>query len=169
MAIVREAALRIQFGGREVAKAQLRYVLERSEQDDVTVLVIPFAAGAFPGAGQTVLYAERPVAQLDTVKVDSSHRPALLHAAAQLAKYRAHFGLDGAHRPLVRGITRLHPRDRQRLPRGRPMSDITREAPFCGEGNSCFRLGTDATGNAYVAMDGAEGSPSPTAGRRCGG
>ncbi len=114
MAIVREAALRMQFGGREVAKAQLRYVLERSEQDDVTVLVIPFA------------------------------------------KYRAHFGLDGAHRPLMRGITRLHPRDRQRLPRGRPMSDITREAPFCGEGNSCFRLGTDATGNAYVAIAGAE-------------
>lgn len=107
----------MQFGGREVAKAQLRYVLERSEQDDVTVLVIPFA------------------------------------------KYRAHFGLDGAHRPLVRGITRLHPRDRQRLPRGRPMSDITREAPFCGEGNFCFRLGTDATGNAYVALDGAEDPP----------
>ncbi|BDD74491.1 hypothetical protein GCM10010348_67340 [Streptomyces anthocyanicus] len=117
MAIVREAALRMQFGGREVAKAQLRYVLERSEQDEVTVLVIPFA------------------------------------------KYRAHFGLDGAHRPLMRGITRLHPRDRQRLPRGRPMSDITREAPFCGEGNFCFRLGTDATGNAYVALDGAEDPP----------
>ncbi|MET9354319.1 hypothetical protein ABZY14_15210 [Streptomyces sp. NPDC006617] len=36
------------------------------------------------------------------------------------------------------------------------MSDIIWEAPFCGEGNSCFRLGTDATGNAYVAIAGAE-------------
>ncbi|MFG3107208.1 hypothetical protein ACH4GE_03005 [Streptomyces tendae] len=36
------------------------------------------------------------------------------------------------------------------------MSDITWEAPFCGEGNSCFRLGTDAAGNAYVAIAGAE-------------
>lgn len=90
VAIVHEAALRMQFGGRDVAKAQLRYVLERSEQDNVTVLVIPFAAGAFPGAGQTVLYAEGPVAQLDTVQVDSSHGPDFLHAETQLAKYRAH-------------------------------------------------------------------------------
>ncbi len=90
VAIVHEAALRMQFGGREVAKAQLRHVLERSEQGNVSVLVIPFAAGAFPGAGQTVLYAEGPVAQLDTVQVDSSHGPDFLHAEAQLAKYRAH-------------------------------------------------------------------------------
>ncbi|TDC78110.1 hypothetical protein [Streptomyces hainanensis] len=36
------------------------------------------------------------------------------------------------------------------------MSDITWEAPFCGEGNSCFRLGTDADGNAYIAVNGQE-------------
>ncbi|AIJ13667.1 hypothetical protein ACN6LC_001190 [Streptomyces violaceoruber] len=36
------------------------------------------------------------------------------------------------------------------------MDDITWEEPFCGEGASCFRLGTDATGNAYVAIAGAE-------------
>ncbi|MFB7657408.1 MULTISPECIES: helix-turn-helix domain-containing protein [unclassified Streptomyces] len=90
VAIVHEAALRMQFGGREVAKAQLRHVLGVSEQDHVTLLVIPFAAGAFPGAGQTVLYAEGPVTQLDTVQVDSSHGPDFLHAEAQLAKYRAH-------------------------------------------------------------------------------
>ncbi|MFB6552235.1 MULTISPECIES: helix-turn-helix domain-containing protein [unclassified Streptomyces] len=90
VAVVHEAALRMQFGGRHVAKAQLHHVLEKSEQENVTVLVIPFAAGAFPGAGQTVLYAEGPVAQLDTVQIDSSHGPDFLHADAQLAKYRAH-------------------------------------------------------------------------------
>ncbi|MFD5317074.1 hypothetical protein [Streptomyces sp. NPDC127098] len=37
------------------------------------------------------------------------------------------------------------------------MSDITWEAPFCGEGNSCFRLGTDTEGNAYIAVNGQEG------------
>lgn len=89
-AIVHEAALRMQFGGRDVAKAQLHHMLAKSDQDNVTVLVIPFAAGAFPGAGQTVLYAEGPVPQLDTVQVDSSHGPDFLHAEAQLAKYRAH-------------------------------------------------------------------------------
>ncbi|MGX5184154.1 hypothetical protein ACWKT5_15350 [Streptomyces avermitilis] len=38
------------------------------------------------------------------------------------------------------------------------MNDITWEDPFCGEGNSCFRLGTDNEGNAYIAVAGAEGS-----------
>jgi len=36
------------------------------------------------------------------------------------------------------------------------MSDITWEEPFCAEGNNCFRLGTDADGNAYIAVDGQE-------------
>lgn len=36
------------------------------------------------------------------------------------------------------------------------MSDITWEAPFCGEGSSCFRIGTDADGNAYLAVAGQE-------------
>ncbi|MFD5076163.1 hypothetical protein [Streptomyces sp. NPDC058371] len=36
------------------------------------------------------------------------------------------------------------------------MDSITWEEPFCGEGNSCFRLGTDTQGNAYIAIAGAE-------------
>jgi hypothetical protein len=36
------------------------------------------------------------------------------------------------------------------------MADITWEAPFCAEGSSCFRLGTDAEGNGYIAVAGAE-------------
>ncbi|MET9964611.1 hypothetical protein ABZZ80_01440 [Streptomyces sp. NPDC006356] len=35
-------------------------------------------------------------------------------------------------------------------------SAITWEEPFCGEGASCFRLGTDLDGNAYIAIAGAE-------------
>lgn len=93
VAIVHEAALRIQFGGRAVLHAQLEHLLERSQQDNVTVLVLPFEAGGFPGAGQTVLYAEGPTAQLDTVQVDNSHGPDFLYADAQLAKYRAHFDI----------------------------------------------------------------------------
>ncbi|WP_424861898.1 helix-turn-helix domain-containing protein [Streptomyces sp. MMS24-I29] len=88
--IVHEAALRMRFGGRSVARAQLDHLLKRSEQPNVTLLVIPFEAGAFPGAGQTVLYAEGPVPQLDTVQIDSSHGPVFVHSDAQLAKYRAH-------------------------------------------------------------------------------
>ena len=54
------------------------------------MLVIPFNAGTFPGAAQTVNYLEGPVSQLDTVQVDSSHGPEFLGDEAQLAKYRAH-------------------------------------------------------------------------------
>lgn len=93
VAVVHEAALRMQFGGRAVAKAQLDYLLDMSERDNVTLLVLPFAHGAFPGAGQTVVYTEGPVPQLDTVQVDSSHGPAFLHAEGQLAKYRAQLDL----------------------------------------------------------------------------
>ncbi|PWI43901.1 hypothetical protein [Streptomyces sp. ICBB 8177] len=36
------------------------------------------------------------------------------------------------------------------------MPDITWEEPFCAEGSSCFRLGTDKQGNAYIAVNGEE-------------
>ncbi|MFJ9853355.1 hypothetical protein [Streptomyces sp. NPDC101150] len=36
------------------------------------------------------------------------------------------------------------------------MPKVSWEAPFCGEGNSCFRIGTDNNGNAYIARNGEE-------------
>ncbi|MEV5880957.1 helix-turn-helix transcriptional regulator [Streptomyces sp. NPDC052101] len=90
VALVHEAALRMQFGGRAVARAQLEHLLELSEHPPVRLLAIPFSAGTFPGAGQTVNYLEAAVPQLDTVQVDSSHGPEFLGGAPQLAKYRAH-------------------------------------------------------------------------------
>ncbi|MGW2646527.1 hypothetical protein ACWC2T_16790 [Streptomyces sp. NPDC001393] len=36
------------------------------------------------------------------------------------------------------------------------MTEIQWEEPFCGEGNSCFRIGTDEGGNAYIAVVGQE-------------
>ncbi|MFI5522927.1 hypothetical protein [Streptomyces platensis] len=36
------------------------------------------------------------------------------------------------------------------------MQDINWEEPYCGEGNNCFRIGTDGGGNAYIAVAGAE-------------
>ncbi|MEE1927591.1 helix-turn-helix transcriptional regulator [Streptomyces sp. TRM 70351] len=93
VAVIHEAALRMQFGGRDVAQAQLEYLLDVSERDNVTVLVLPFSHGSFPGAGHTVVYTEGPVRQLDTVQVDNSHGPVFLHADDQLAKYRAQLDL----------------------------------------------------------------------------
>lgn len=36
------------------------------------------------------------------------------------------------------------------------MTEINWEEPFCGEGASCFRLGTDEAGNGYIAVLGEE-------------
>ncbi|MFI1965329.1 helix-turn-helix domain-containing protein [Streptomyces pathocidini] len=88
-AIIHEAALRMQFGGKAVVRAQLRHIAEMGERDHITVLVLPFEAGAFPGPGQTVLYAFGPVPQLDTVQLDAAHGLAFLDAEAQLGKYRS--------------------------------------------------------------------------------
>ncbi|MCB5170355.1 hypothetical protein LG634_36880 [Streptomyces bambusae] len=39
------------------------------------------------------------------------------------------------------------------------MPDITWEEPYCGEGNACYRIGVDATGNSYIAVAGREDHP----------
>ncbi|WP_058045715.1 helix-turn-helix domain-containing protein [Streptomyces roseifaciens] len=87
-AIVHEAALRMRFGGPPVAGPQLRHILAMSEREHIRVLVIPFDAGAFPGSGQSTLFAVGPVPQLDTVHVDREHGSELVDAAAQLDRYR---------------------------------------------------------------------------------
>jgi transcriptional regulator with XRE-family HTH domain len=87
--ILYEAALRMEFGGSAVARRQLEYLLDVSVRDDVTVRVIPFKAGGFPGAGQSVIYAENTVPQLDTVELDSTHGPEFIDSEMQLHKYRA--------------------------------------------------------------------------------
>ncbi|MEV1011149.1 helix-turn-helix transcriptional regulator [Streptomyces sp. NPDC049881] len=89
-AYIHEAALRIEFGGMAVMRAQLHHLCEMSELPNVEVRVMPFASGAFPGAGQSLIYAAGVVPQLDTVQLDTAHGPAFLHAPAQLDKYRSH-------------------------------------------------------------------------------
>ncbi|MGY3203786.1 hypothetical protein [Streptomyces sp. TE5632] len=39
------------------------------------------------------------------------------------------------------------------------MAGIDWEDAFCGEGNNCFRIGTDTEGNAYIAVAGQEEHP----------
>ncbi|WP_369247587.1 helix-turn-helix domain-containing protein [Streptomyces sp. R41] len=87
-AVIHEAALRMQFGGPAVTRKQLQHILDMSERAHVTVQVIPFAVGAYPGSGQSILYAHGRVPQLDTVHLDQSHGSALIDAEAQLDKYR---------------------------------------------------------------------------------
>ncbi|GAA2240167.1 transcriptional regulator [Streptomyces ruber] len=86
--VIHEAALRMKIGGSDVARAQLEHILVMSERDHITVRVLPFDAGAFPGSGQSINYAYGPVPQLDTVQLDQFHGPVFLDAEAHLEKYR---------------------------------------------------------------------------------
>ncbi|MCG7210586.1 helix-turn-helix domain-containing protein [Streptomyces arenae] len=85
---VHEAALHMRVGGRTVARAQLRHLLDMSELEHVTIRVLPFDVGAFPGSGQSINYLYGPVPQLDTAQLDQFHGPVLLDAEALLDKYR---------------------------------------------------------------------------------
>ncbi|MFI7410361.1 helix-turn-helix domain-containing protein [Streptomyces sp. NPDC049627] len=87
-AIIHEAALHMRFGGRDVARQQLKHLLKMSEHPNISIHVIPFDAGGYPGAGQPIYYVHGAVPQLDTVQLDQSHGIVLLDAKAQLDKYR---------------------------------------------------------------------------------
>lgn len=88
-AIIHEAALRMQFGGTRVARAQLDHILAVSELPHITVRVIPFGAEGFAGPGQPIFYADGPVPQLDTVQLDSFHGSVFLDSEMQLRNYRS--------------------------------------------------------------------------------
>ncbi|MFK4147186.1 helix-turn-helix domain-containing protein [Streptomyces sp. NPDC004065] len=111
--IIHEAALRLQFGGREVARKQLNHLADAADRPHITLLVIPFSAGAFHGAGQSVLYAEGPVPQLDTVQLDTALGADFVDAPTPLANYRSLLDLmertalpPDASQELIRSIAR---------------------------------------------------------------
>jgi len=88
-ATIHEAALRMGFGGRDVAAAQLKHLITMSELAHITVRVIPFGKASFPGTGQGIDYVAGAVPQLDTVQLDSHHGCEFLDGEAQLGKYRS--------------------------------------------------------------------------------
>jgi transcriptional regulator with XRE-family HTH domain len=90
-AVIHEAALRMRFGGRGVAREQLEHVLHVSEYPQVTIRVIPFTNEDFFEVTQPVLYAAGVVSQLDTVHVDGPIGGGFLDADEQLRSYRAYF------------------------------------------------------------------------------
>ncbi|GAT83686.1 DNA-binding protein [Streptomyces sp. F-3] len=113
LGIIHEAALRIQFGGREVARKQLNHLADAADLPHITLLVIPFSAGAFHGAGQSILYAEGPVPQLDTVQLDTAVGASFVDAPTPLVNYRSLLDLmertalpPDASQNLIRSIAR---------------------------------------------------------------
>ncbi|MER6105059.1 helix-turn-helix transcriptional regulator [Streptomyces sp. NPDC001832] len=87
-AIVHEAALRMGFGGARVTQGQLQYMIDCSEEAHLTLSVIPFGIGTFPGAGHGIVQFGGPLPQLDTVQLDTDHGSVFVDSEAQVAKYR---------------------------------------------------------------------------------
>jgi hypothetical protein len=85
-AIIHEAALRIEVGGRKALREQLEFILDLADRENITVQAIEFSAGAFPGSGQSILYAEAEVPSLDVVLLDRTSAAEFLHMQAQLRK-----------------------------------------------------------------------------------
>ncbi|MFG2370729.1 helix-turn-helix domain-containing protein [Streptomyces sp. NPDC048504] len=87
-AIVHEFALRIRVSDRRVARAQLKQMLDLSEQDHVTVRVIPVDQDDFAGAGAAMIYLGGPVPRLDTGLRDAPVNKGPLDTEAQLQRLR---------------------------------------------------------------------------------
>jgi transcriptional regulator with XRE-family HTH domain len=86
--VIHEAALHMQVGGRQVAREQLKRLIEEGERENVTLLVIPFSAGEFPMAGDSVLYAAAESPHLDTVQLDTPIGAVFFDSPTQLANFR---------------------------------------------------------------------------------
>lgn len=95
-AVIHEAALRMRFGGRKVARAQLCHLMEVAERPHVTVRVVPFTNEQFFEMTQPVIYAGGVVPQLDTVQIDGPLGGRYLDADAQLAGYRRFLSRTGS-------------------------------------------------------------------------
>ncbi|MEV7593900.1 helix-turn-helix transcriptional regulator [Streptomyces sp. NPDC089922] len=89
LGIIHEAALRLAFGGQDVARAQLERLADVADEPHITLLVIPFSAGGFHGAGQSILYAEGPVPQLDTIQLDTALGATFVDTPTPLGNYRS--------------------------------------------------------------------------------
>jgi transcriptional regulator with XRE-family HTH domain len=95
-ATIHEAALRMRFGGRAVARRQLEHLMEVGERRNVTVRVVPFTNEEFYEMTQAVIYADGVVPQLDTVQIDGPIGGRYLDSDAQIAAYRRFLSRTGS-------------------------------------------------------------------------
>ncbi|MFD8970169.1 helix-turn-helix domain-containing protein [Streptomyces sp. NPDC059568] len=87
--VIHEAALRMGFGGRKMARAQLEHLVDMGEREHITVRVIPFGTGSFPSSGSGIIYLGGEVPELDTAQLDTDMGSGFVGAQPQLVAYRA--------------------------------------------------------------------------------
>ncbi|MFE9422370.1 helix-turn-helix domain-containing protein [Kitasatospora sp. NPDC006697] len=111
LALVHEAALRGQFGGRDVLIDQLASLVEDSGRPGISVRVVPFEVADFPIPSEDLTHLAGPVPELDTVQADASYGSHIFDLPAHLGRYRAildHIGSvalpDDESRSFIRSI-----------------------------------------------------------------
>ena len=98
--------------------ASLSTCSSMSEREHITLRVIPFDIGAYPGSGQSILYVHGPVPQLDTVHLDQSHGPALRRRRSPVAEVPRTPRPDGVRGAPTREVPRPHPQHHPRPVKG---------------------------------------------------
>ncbi|MFJ2514929.1 helix-turn-helix domain-containing protein [Streptomyces griseoviridis] len=89
--VIHEVALRIRAGDRVTTRSQLKWLLELSEADRITLRVVPLDLDSFADAASTMSYVGGLMPKLDTVVRDAPHGSLLLDSEAQLHSYRTCF------------------------------------------------------------------------------
>jgi transcriptional regulator with XRE-family HTH domain len=92
-AILGEAVLRQEVGGPEVMAAQLRYLLEVGERDNVTIQVLPYFAGAHAAmAGPFVIFGFEHADDPDVAYTESLSGSTYSESATALGRFRLAWG-----------------------------------------------------------------------------
>lgn len=86
-AVVDEAALRRDVGGRTVMRAQLGRLLEMSERPNITLQVIPFDKGAYPGMTGAFVRLNFGAVAPDIIYVESLAGDIFLESEAEIDRY----------------------------------------------------------------------------------
>ncbi|MCA1676055.1 MAG: DUF5753 domain-containing protein, partial [Actinobacteria bacterium] len=99
-AVINEAALRREVGGPDVMRGQARRLAEAATLPNVTVHVLPFAAGAHPGMAGAFTALRFPEEPMNTVFVEFAGAALYLELPSQIKRYAntferiTHFALD---------------------------------------------------------------------------
>ncbi|WP_327323803.1 helix-turn-helix domain-containing protein [Streptomyces sp. NBC_01210] len=90
-AVIDEAVIRRMVGGRKVMRDQLSLLLARAEEPQVTVQILPFAAGAHAAAVGSFVILGGPTPELDVVYVDIIGGGLFMEKPQELERYKLAF------------------------------------------------------------------------------
>jgi hypothetical protein len=90
-AVLNEAVVRRQVGGPDVMREQLAYLIEVAARPNVTLQVLPFAAGAHPGMLGPFTALRFPQEPLNTIYIELDGGAVYWEKPAAVERYAATF------------------------------------------------------------------------------